>query len=344
MKLIALLALASALQTTQAEPDRTPRQLIDRLGVEVRQVLEKPDAGRTPEDVERAVADRIAALVAGTPGHVSLTEADDRGRTPLMQAAGDGYALVVEALLTDLSVKQAINASDAAGETAWMKASFAPALTLVACQPGTLTRERYALLHPYLHRMNHLLKTKGVAIGATIRLLEAAGAEAAVESGKRAWLARCPNTSSELRQALAEGPLMRTLVNYAIARQAEFNKAASADVNSIPAKPPKAMKFIHEGTARRRVTNQKGSARADAVHCAMPVPRIPSVNWSGEMTINLIAATRAGVVEAADFEGSVSTGEAFAAHAFRAAILQALRDYRCEGEHVFAQTFMFKAE
>ena len=338
------MALSLALQPAHAEPALTPRQLIDRLGVEVRQALEDPKAGKTPEDLERAVADHIAALSAGTPGHASLTEADERGRTPLMQAASDGYAQVVEALLADAGVKQTLNAQDAAGETAWMKASFAPALTLAACQPGTLTRERYALLHPYLRRMSHLLKNKGVAVGASIRMLEAAGAEAAPEAGKRAWLVRCPNTSPELRQALAHGSLMHTLVNHAIARQAEFNKAASASVNDIPAKPPRAMRFIREGAPRQHVAHQKGAVQVEGVHCAMRPPKFPLVNWSGEMTIKVIAATRAGVVEAADFEGTFAPAEAFASDALRAAILQALSAYRCEGDHVFEQEFKFKAE
>jgi len=339
VKHIALLALALALPPVHAAPATAPSRLIDRLGLAVRKVLEDPKSSVTPDDVERSVADRITALIASSPDHPSLTEIDAEGRTPLMQAASSSYAQVVEALLAAPKVRQTINQQDAAGETAWMKASFAPALTLVACQPGTLTRQRHALLPPYLRRTSHLLKTE---IGATVRLLEAAGAQADSEAGKLAWLARCPNTSPELRQALADGPLMRTLVNHAVARQDEFTQAVSANRKDIPTKPPEGMKFVRDGVARQRVEGSTGPNPVDGLRCAMAYTRVPHVEWAGEMTFKVVAYTRAGVVEAVDFEGLVRPGERAAADALRGAVLQALRDYRCEGDHVFEQEFQFQ--
>ncbi len=341
MKHIALLVLALALPTVHAAPEVAPSQLIDRLGLAIRKVLEDPKSV-TPIDVERAVAGRIMALIAISPDHPSLTEADAEGRTPLMLAASDGYAEVVEALLASPKVRQTIDQRDVAGETAWMKASFAPSLTLVACQPGTLTRQRYALLQPYLRRAGHLMKTQGAAIDATVRVLEAAGARADPEAAKLAWLARCPNASPELRQALADGPLTRTLVSHAVAQQGAFNKAMFI---GVLAEPPEGMKFVRDGVARQRVERQTGQNPIEGIRClAMRRPEIPLLNWVGEMTFNVVVHTRAGMVEVVDFEGDVRPKEKAVANALRSAILEALRDYRCQGDHVFEQRFDFKFE
>lgn len=340
----ALLLLGAA--AAQAQELRTPRQMIEHLGVQIRQNLEDAKATQTPEDLERAVAGQITALIDSAPGHLSLTATDRSGRTPLMLAAGNGYPQVARALLADASVKLRINEPDEDGATAWMLASFALPLTLVACEPGTLTLERYPLLPPYQRRMAHLLKDKGAAIFAIPGMLEEAGASADAEAAKRVWLTRCPNAAPELREALANGGLRQTLVKDAITRQREFNKLAQEAPKNIPVRPPRDMVFVRDGQdpSLDRLTPV---LRLSQMTCArMDKPELPTmgVRWSGRILLKAVARTRAGVVEAADLKVLSENKPLAVADYFSVLILRALATYQCEGDGVFEQEFQFNID
>lgn len=333
-RLCCLLPALFGLQLAHAEPARTPHQLIARLGVEIRAALEAPKPAKA-DDAERAVAEQITALVRSSPGDDTLFVADAQGRTPLMLAVSGAYPRVVEALLADPIVKVRINARDNAGETAWMVANFAPALTLAACQPGALTLERYPLLLPYLRRMSVLLRAEPAPAAVIVSALERAGARADLPAARQAWLARCPNTEPELRALLDKGPLLATLVDHAVSRQASFSKAYREGQAGIAQKPPPQMRFVGAGP------------REPAVACARkPALALPgALAWSGELLFRADVATRAGVVEAADLT-LLSGGEPDprVVDYFRSVILRALAAYRCEGEHVFEQEFRFRIE
>lgn len=332
---MAALLLAPALAHGQSAT--TPMQWIDGLGVEIRQRLEKPTPAGTPEDAEKAVAERITELVRGSPGTPSLTEADSAGRTPLMRAAADAYPLIVKALLADPGVQRNINAANADGETAWMLAQFAPSVTLAACQPGALTLERFPLLPPYLRRMAVLVGAPKSPTAAISQALLDAGATADPALAKQAWLARCPNAAPELRQALAQGELLPTLVNHALSRQAAFNKAYREGSASLAEKPPAGMRFLREA----------GDIQgAQSLNCTRrPAPELRgALNWSGRITLKVVAATRAGVVEVADITLAAGAAEPHVVDHFKGAILRALALYECEGEHVFRQELQFKVE
>jgi hypothetical protein len=340
-----LAALLLCLQPVRADALHTPRKVIERLGVEMRQILDRPEFGRSAEDVERAAADQITALIRTSAGHLSLTEQDFRGRTPLMLATSGGYALVVDALLADPSVRLGINAPDRYGETAWMLASFAPTATLVACQPGMLTQDRYWLLQPYLLRMGHKLRNKGVALARIVRALEAAGAERTQEAGKRAWLQRCPNTSAELRQALQEGDLMQTLLGHAAAKHAEYNRALHRNPKNIPLRPPEDMRFVEAAGAHPQPQPQPLLKTHELVCARTPPPHwAVRVRWTGDVLLKAVAMTSGGVVEVADVDVLSITGDPKpeVPDYFRRLVLQVLADYECEGEHRFEREFQFR--
>jgi len=339
------IALLCLLVLGSTEAQTTPRQWIERLGVDIRQILEDPRPTRTPADAEQAVADQITALARDAEDPAPLTERDAQGRTPLMLAVSGAYPKVAQALLAHPAVRRTINEPDAAGNTAWMLAKTAPALTLVACQPGTLTIERYPLLPPYQRRMTHLLKNKGAAIFAIPGMLEEAGASADAEAAKRVWLERCPSAAPELREALASGDLRQTLVKEAITRLREFNKLAKEAPESILVRPPRDMVFVRDGE-ESSIEGRSPLLRLSQIPCArMDISELPQeVRWSGRIVLKAVARTRAGVVEAADIKVLSENKPLAVADYFSALILRALATYQCEGDAVFEQEFQFNID
>jgi hypothetical protein len=337
-----LLALAT-LQPLHAQEARTPRQLIEALDLEVRQLLQAK-AERTPEKAEQAVAEAIAALASRSPGHLSLTDSDSRGRTPLMLAARGPYPLIVQALLADPTVKLSVNQKDADGASAWMLASFAPALTLLSCEPGLLTRERYVLLPPYLQHMAQLLTTGAAPVGLVVSQLQLAGADTDVETAKSLWLQQCPNATPALREALATGELLPTLVNEAVRSLREFNDTAQKDVKLLPASPPPGMKFV-QGERGPNGRTLPTLDIEDMVCEHMQKPELQGmVPWSGSYIVRAIVRTRAGVVEAVDLEPMTSYRKLPMPRIvdyFNSVVLRALSGYRCKGDHAFSQEFQF---
>ena len=332
-----LLPLILSFSAAQAQPAAaTPRQLIDGLGVTLRQAAMTAQSSKASEAAERKVAEQIAALPPEQRG--ALVDVDQQGRTPLMLAVSGGYLQVVNALLSDPGVRAGINQPDARGETAWMLANFAPSLSLVACQPATLTLDRYPLLRPYLVRMTLLLQAKNsVAVG-IVQALEAAGAQGTQEAARQAWLARCPNAAPELRQVLAQEPLLPTLVNESLAKLQAFNKALRAGEVDVPQKPPEGMVF------NAAPSDGLDASHVNCVRTSQPALR-GALGWSGNLVLRARIATHAGIVETADFTLlSPSDPPPAVLDFFRGTVIRALAGYQCEGSHVFEQEFQFKVQ
>ncbi|MFG6441459.1 hypothetical protein [Roseateles sp. LKC17W] len=340
------LALLGALPGAHADTPRTPRQLIEQLGLEIRQILEATPSTRTPDDAERAVAEQIGALIQADPHHLSLTENAGRGGTPLMLAASHGYVQVVRALLAAPGVKLTADVADAQGETAWIKASFAQPITLAACQPGTLTRERYVLMPPYVRRMAYLMNTQASAFIETLSALQDAGAEPREDEARRAWLARCPNATPALRESLAGQALMPALVNAAVAQQIAFAKATRETFGELTERPPKDMRFVPLERRARGAAQPSPLLQVHQLHCPrMPKPEMPpGIRWTGHVLFKATIATRAGIIEGADFDVLSSSGaqRGAATDFFRHMVLKALAGYQCVGDFIFEQTFEIK--
>lgn len=325
-----------------------PHQWIDELDLSLRRRLQAPDLG-TPDAAEQDTAARITALIGSAPGAASLTQTDLRGRTPLMRAAASGHARVVDALLADAGVRRTINQATPQGETALMLANFAPSLSLVACQPGTLTLDRAALLPPYVLRMRHVLRDRGQVLLQLRAALLQAGAVQDLPSLRDAWRARCPHSTPALQAALAASDdLLLTLTEHAVAAQSNFNEQAGAAAANLPASPPAGLRFLRP--------QERSASRDHSLIAGMPVragmvcrrmarpdrPRTPP-GWRGTVVLRAHVATRAGLVEAVDIDrvGPAQDGDGPVAQQFERAVVQALAHYECLGDHVFQQEFQF---
>ena len=140
---------------------------------------------------------------------------------------------------------------------------------------------------------------------------------------------------------------MTTLVNHAIARQAEFNKAAVQSLKSITPKPPKGMRFVRDDGDRGQALLPPLLRIQDFPCGKMPKPELPpSVNWRGNALLKVVAATHAGVLEVADVDVLSISGPSKdeASDFFRGLVLRALAKYECEGNMDFEQEFQFKID
>jgi len=145
-------------------------------------------------------------------------------------------------------------------------------------------------------------------------------------------------------EAVAKGELPATLVNEAVSRQTAFNKAYREGLSTIPQKPPEGMRFIQPGSGP---ASRPAPSSASGVRCSRePAPVLRgAINWSGDVLFKARVATRAGVVEAVDFDvTSPASASPSVVDYFRGAILSALAAYECGGDGVFEREFRFKVE
>lgn len=336
----ALLTLASLAAQAQ-EP--TVSALIDGLGAATQPI--KDDDWTAQRQAEAEVAGKISALIAATPGAPELTAPDARGRTPLIRATLWGYARVVEALLTDASVQASINVKDKDGLSAWMAAQYARPLTLAACHPQALAAEALPLLRPHLRRMNYFTTQSPTAFDRIRALLAAAGAAPELDAAKAYWLAQCPGHDPALAPAItASEDLMATLWKNSLPRVNAFMAELQGINKWSVSRSPLSQPVFPEG--EKPVPGGPKSKHPGAPNCTqMPRPPFDGLwRYSGEVLFKVEAELQDGMVVAASIE-TLSSQPSFkpeALRTFRFNLYGALGGYRCPGDHLFKQEFMFK--
>lgn len=81
-----------------------------------------------------------------------------------------------------------------------------------------------------------------------------------------------------------------------------------------------------------------------AVCSVMPHPEVPSVNWSGEAVLQVLATVRGGRVVASEFRVAQGALDARSRRALQRSVESALAGYQCQGDATFQQDFAFRLE
>ena len=77
----------------------------------------------------------------------------------------------------------------------------------------------------------------------------------------------------------------------------------------------------------------------------MPKPNLELIHgWRGHAVLQAIVDTRAGVVEAVDFDLLTPGANHFIVQDLKEEVIKALAGYRCEGDYVFVQQFAFQVK
>jgi hypothetical protein len=351
--ILPLLTLCLAAGAAQAQ--QTPRQLIARLGLDTR--ADDSRQWTRQREAEAQVARQLRALGQDRPGDAGLVETDALGRTPLMEAAVNGYADVVESLLTDSRVRAGIDDTDRFGATAWALSQFARPVTLIACHPQMYTRERLPLLRPYTQRVGYFRDGASTRFERIGQQLLGAGARPDPAAAKAAWLAQCPGAEAGLRQRLAASDdLSQLLWAHTYERLEQFKQ----DMANTPARltsaplPRPVWPSNEAGDSWQQRWPRAWPARAQAqpgidpqavVICSrMAKPTMPHITWRGDAVFRLVAEFQAGAVTVADIRLVSGRMEPRVEALLQATLIHMLASYECAGDHIIEQELRFKVE
>jgi len=160
--------------------------------------------GGSPEVWDRLEEQALSGLAQAQ----SLTAPGDRGRTPLMVAAANGYGFAVRWLLARPEVRATLDARDDDGLNAWDLAQLALRQTAFACRPRV---QNAAVVVPVMAGLPYYLYRQpypGIA-----NALAGAGADTGTAELRAHWLSVCPRSAPDLRAAIARGaPVQPTLM------------------------------------------------------------------------------------------------------------------------------------
>lgn len=325
---------------------QTAGQLIDALGPDLRPspALINPNS----TEVEAAATQALKAAIDAAPDSPTLLQRDKLGRTPLMRAALHGYADMVDLLLANALVRSELDLRDRYGASAWTLSQLALPLTQPSCQPAMLERLRAPLWRAYVSRAAHFWSEGPQRFERIGRALQAAGAHAEPSQVKAFWLRRCADPDGALKPMLDDTDnLLTHLSTDAVARLQALSQVLQSN------EPLKLAPLTPLDIARRTADDaalvlefkksQHGPAPKAAMTCAQtPKPQVPRLNWRGTAGFRVAVEVFAGRPIWAQFEALEPGIDPEVTARLQYAIQEALAGYRCPGEHVFEQTFVFR--
>lgn len=120
---------------------------------------------------------------------------NERGRTPLHEAAGHGFYFLLEQLIEHENFRGLINHKDEDGLTAFALAHLAQSETLIACHPeleNPFVLVPYLVKYPYYEFRRPYPRVHALLINA--------GADTSLETAKKFWLDACSQPDSTIRK------------------------------------------------------------------------------------------------------------------------------------------------
>jgi hypothetical protein len=84
-----------------------------------------------------------------------------------------------------------------------------------------------------------------------------------------------------------------------------------------------------------------GISAPGAVCAVMPRPEVPTVNWSGDAVLQVLATVRAGRVVGSEFRVTQGAMDSKTRRALQRSVESALAGYQCRGDANFQQDFAF---
>jgi periplasmic protein TonB len=81
-----------------------------------------------------------------------------------------------------------------------------------------------------------------------------------------------------------------------------------------------------------------------AVCSTMPRPEVPTVSWSGEAVLQVIATVRGGRVVGSEFRVAQGALDAKTRRSLQRSVESALAGYQCQGDAMFQQDFAFRID
>ena len=204
--------LLAAVGVADAQGIAKPHQLIVLLRQRMYIVGETTGRYENYVAAERQAAADMARCVGGIQDF--LVEKNAAGQTPLAAAASLGYVEIVGELLKASNVREAIDAVDAKGLSAWDHANLALRQSAWVCNPGVF-QEPFAWV-PLAVTLPYYLQAAENPYRKSRRLLEAAGAVPHPERAKQLWQDICKQQRETTRaNVAASADMLETLLTEA---------------------------------------------------------------------------------------------------------------------------------